>query len=105
MEKIWIRDKHPGSTTLVNVIFLLLQVLKESKLLYVAEVTDLVYSWPSNIFPIEGVLCDPHLQVVTLVFTEQSHENTKQFKIIKLFSFLLFENFSWLDIGFTDLNL
>jgi hypothetical protein len=65
-------------------------------LLYVAEVTDLVYSWPSNKFPIEGVLCDPHLQVVTLVLKEKSHENTKQFKIIKLFLFLWFENFSGL---------
>ena len=57
--------------------------------MYVAEVTDLVYSWPSNKFPIEGVLCDPHLQVVTLVLKEQSHENNKQFKIIKLFGFFV----------------
>lgn len=45
-----------------NEDFWALQVLKESKLLYVTEVTDLVHSWPSNKFPIEGVLCDPHLQ-------------------------------------------
>jgi hypothetical protein len=41
----------------------MLQVLKESKLLYVTEVRDLVHSWPGSKFPIEGVLCDPHLQV------------------------------------------
>ncbi len=63
-----IRVRDPGKTSRIRntgkCYFLLLQVLKESKLLYVAEVTDLVYSWPSNKFPIEGVLCDPHLQVV-----------------------------------------
>jgi hypothetical protein len=70
----------------------------------VAEVTDLVYSWPSNKFPIEGVLCDPHLQVVTLVLKEQAHENNN-LRSLNYSDFLWFDNFFWLDVGFPDLNL
>ena len=41
-------------------------MLKDCKLLYIPEPSGLKDCWPNKKFPVDGVLCDPNLQVGVL---------------------------------------
>lgn len=41
-------------------------MLKDCKLLYIPEPSGLKDCWPNKKFPVDGVLCDPNLQVCLL---------------------------------------